>query len=263
MFPHIGNSKIRSHLTPEDWNSYNNLVFGYELIQRIGIYCQKYNIRLTMHPGHYNQLGSNTENIIQNTFVDLSWQGLLLEIMSIGANHYITKNNLSVTNIFNHGTLCIHGGGTYGNKKETLDRWKQNFQKLPNYVKNRIAVENDEKCYSVEDLLPLCEEINIPLIFDFHHYNCWAHYNTDNTKQKSIAKLLPDILKTWERRNMLPKFHLSDQAINKKVGAHHDFVKSIPDELLLLMKSGYKFDIMIEAKAKELATFKLKEKYNI
>jgi len=218
-----------------------------------------------MHPGHYNQLGSHSDSVIHNTFVDLAWQGRLLEMMSIAAdgyNLYLKQNNRSTKkNVFDDGTLCIHGGGTYGDKDAAILRWKKNYNKLPEYIKKRIAVENDEKGYSAEDLLPVCQELKIPMIFDFHHYNCWAHYHEEDPYQKPISELLPDILKTWETRDMIPKFHLSDQAEGKKVGAHHDYVESIPDELLKIMSSNYRFDIMVEAKKKEKATLKLYRKY--
>jgi UV DNA damage endonuclease len=265
MFPHVNNHRIREHMTQEDWDNYSNLVFGRKIIWEIGSYAQKYQIRLTMHPGHYNQLGSKSADVISNTVADLSWQALLLELLFQGAeayNTYLKQNNRPVQeNILHHGILCIHGGGTYGNKAETIERWKANFGKLPEYIQNKIALENDERGYSVEDLLPICDELGIPLIFDFHHYNCWAYYHESDPYQKPICELLPKILNTWKKRGKIPKFHLSDQAKDKKIGAHHDYVESIPDELLKLMSTDYRFDIMIEAKQKELATLKLYNKY--
>ena len=256
MFPHISNSLVQEHLSPEDWSNYTNLLFAADIIQEIGSSCQKYQIRLTMHPGHYNQLGAEKDTVLANTFTDLTWHANLLEILSMGAdnyNNYLLGKGIEVKeNIFINGTLCLHGGGQYGDKLKTLERWKENFRKLPQYIQDRIALENDEKSYSAEDLLPVCQELGIPMIFDFHHYDCWAHYHQDNPEQKPISELLPQILATWTRA--IPKFHLSDQAEDKKVGAHHDYVESIPEELLELMQTGYRFDIMIEAKQKERAT---------
>lgn len=261
MFPHISNPHIKSHLTYEDWTNYVGLVFCRDLIRTIGIYAQQHNIRLTMHPDHYNQLGSKDVSVVEKTFIDLTWQGTLIELMSMAADEYIKGNNLSVNNVFDSSILCIHGGGVYGDKKEALKRWKTNFNKLHYHVRKRIALENDERNYCTEDLLPLCNELKIPHIFDFHHYNCWAHYHQDNPKQLPIEVLLPKILQTWSVRDMTPKFHLSDQAENKRVGAHHDYVNEVPNELVELMKNNYQFDIMVEAKMKELATLKLYNKY--
>jgi len=266
MFPHLANEKIREHLTTEDWNNYNNLVFAYDIIFDIGKYAQKYNMRLTMHPDHFNQLGSKNTDVVKNTFSDLFWHAKLLDLLEEGAQSYIIYSkqkdvNYNKENVLKDGILCIHGGGTYGDKNSAIERWKDSFNKLPENVKRRVCLENCEKGYNVEDLLPICEELNIPLIFDFHHYACWRYYHEENGDQKDIKILLPRILKTWEKRQIIPKFHLSDQADDKKVGAHHDYVENIPNELIDLFKSGYKFDIMIEAKKKELAVMKLYKKY--
>ena len=153
-------------------------------------------------------------------------------------------------------------GGMYGNKAETIKRWKQNYKNLPANIQKRVCLENCEKCYNAEDVLPVCQDLKIPLIFDFHHYACWANYHPENPEQKSIEELMPQILETWKVRGMTPKFHLSDQAEDKKVGAHHDYVQEIPPILLQYGKLQ-KIDIMIEAKMKELATLKLKKKYSL
>jgi UV DNA damage endonuclease len=269
MFPHMNNLKLKPHMTEEDWKKYTDFYFARDIIRDIGAYAQKYQIRLTMHPGHYNQLGSETQSVVLNTMLDLSWHAKLLYLLSDGADKYIEYlklndrecNDNNNNNIFDDSVLCVHGGGTYKDKKATLDRWKSNYLKLPDYIKSRLALENDEKCYSVEDLLPLCNDIRIPLIFDFHHYDCWDYYHQDNPYQKPITDLMPKILQTWDCRGIVPKFHLSDQAKGKKCGAHHDYVESIPNELITLINDGVVFDIMVEAKMKEQATLKLYKKY--
>ena len=262
VFPHVNNPRLMKHMLPQHQLSYASLYFAHEIIYDIGRYCQKYGIRLTMHPDHFNQLGAPSKEVVYNTFLDLDWHGRLLEMLSDGAASYLSYKNSDDDNIIDNSILCIHGGGQYGDKEATLERWRQRYHQLPDYVKSRICVENDEKGYCVEDLLPLCEDLNIPLIFDFHHYNCWAYYHKDNPHQAPISELLPKILATWHRRGIKPKFHLSDQDQNKKIGAHHDYVEDIPPELISLIQSGYKLDIMIEAKKKELATLKLIKKYH-
>ena len=268
MFPHINNSRIKEHMTEEHWLDYFTLTFALDIIYEIGKYVQKYNIRLSMHPDHYNQLGTKTESVLENTFTDLYWHARLLDLLEIGADAYIKhlNKNLDVKNVVKiAGTLCIHGGGTFKDKKESIKRWKNNFKKLPENIRNRICLENCEKSYSVEDLLPICEELGIPLIFDFHHYACWANYHKENPEQSDISVLMPRILETWKDKihkiHKIPKFHLSDQAEDKNVGAHHDYVESIPD-ILLGMIGKMDFDIMIEAKMKELAVIKLMKKYS-
>lgn len=265
LFPHINNLRIKEHMTEEHWESYFKLDFARKIIFDIGKYMQKFNIRLSMHPDHYVQLGTPSDEVLRNTLTDLAWHTRLLDLLERGAEAYCqySKNkDIEMENIGKHGTLCLHMGGMYNNKPETIKRWKQNFNKLPANIQRRICLENCEKCYNVEDILPVCQELKIPLIFDFHHYACWANYHPENPTQKSIEELFPQIIQTWKVRNMIPKFHLSDQAPGKKVGAHHDYVQEIPQILLSYGKTE-KCDIMIEAKHKELATLKLKKKYSL
>ncbi len=260
MFPHISNSLIKEHMLEEHYLDYFTLNFASDVIFEIGKYVQKYNIRLSMHPGHYNQLATKTQKVLDNTFTDLYWHARLLDMLEAGAYAYLKHSKQNEPNIIKFGgTLCLHMGGTFKDKPASIKRWKTNFKKLPVNIQNRICLENCEKSYSVEDLLPICKDLGIPLIFDFHHYNCWANYHKDDPEQTEISELLSQIIATWKDRT--PKFHLSDQAENKNIGAHHDYVESIPQELLDIMGKR-DFDIMIEAKQKELAVFKLMKKYN-
>jgi UV DNA damage endonuclease len=69
------------------------------------------------------------------------------------------------------------------------------------------------------------------------------------------------ILETWWKRNIKPKFHVSEQGTGK-TGHHSDFIETIPDYLLEIPdKFNCNIDIMIEAKLKEQAIFKLYNKY--
>ncbi len=87
--------------------------------------------------------------------------------------------------------MIIHGGGTFGNKKETLERWKKNFYKLPENVRQYIALENDEYSYGIMDLLPVCEELKIPFCLDIFH-------NRVSKDKVPITKsLLQRIFNTW------------------------------------------------------------------
>lgn len=63
------------------------------------------------------------------------------------------------------GVMIIHGGGVYGDKPAAMARMRENIMKLPKNVRDRLVLENDEMGYNADDLLPLCEELDIPLVF--------------------------------------------------------------------------------------------------
>ena len=75
--------------------------------------------------------------------------------------------------------MVVHGGGLYGDKEKTKDRWCEQFYKLPENVKRRLVLENCEKCFSIIDCLDVSKKINIPVVFDTHHYECYKILHPD------------------------------------------------------------------------------------
>ena len=145
-------------------------------------------------------------------------------------------------------------------KKKTIDRWCQQFLELPDNVKNRLVLENCEKNFSVEDCLEISNRINIPIVFDTHHFECYKLLHKDE-KFNEPDEYIHAILETWWKRKIKPKFHVSEQG-SGKIGHHSDFIEIIPEYLLEIPhKFACNIDIMIEAKLKEQAIFKLYEKY--
>lgn len=124
----------------------------------------------------------------------------------------------------------MQGGGVFGDKPTTIERLKKNYiERVPDNVKGRLVLENDEMGYNVDDLLPICEELNIPLVLDYHHHNLFP------TAEKTLEELMPRILATWERKGIKPKFHLSEPRLGAvslmERRAHSDRCKLLPRPL--------------------------------
>ena len=97
----------------------------------------------------------------------------------------------------------------------------------------------------------------IPVIFDIHHFNC---YNQKYNLEWKGEDYIPYVIDSWFDRRMVA--HISDQKEDARLGAHHDYVESIPDFFMNIPDVyGVGVDIEIEAKAKEEAIFKLYSKY--
>jgi len=234
IFPHYSNKKA------EDYT----LDFAIELLKKIGIKSKEYNQRLTFHPGQYNCLGSPHEDVIEHTIKDLKYHADILDIMELDQN----------------SVMVIHGGGVYNNKKQTIERWCDNYEKLPENIKKRLVLENCEKNFSIDDCLIVSKKVNIPIVFDTHHYDCYKKIHPSE-KFENPEYYIPKILETWDKRNIKVKFHISEQGTGK-IGHHSDYIEIIPEYLLDISKKYNKaIDIMIEAKMKEKAIFKLYEKY--
>lgn len=238
--PHCTNSDLI-----KDKNNYLSLVYDLNKFKkefkRIGDYAKEKNIRLTFHPDPFNILNSFDKKITLNTYRHLHMFSLMFELMELDLN----------------SCLVMHGGSIYNNKEKSMKKWIKNYNNLPARIRNRIVLENDERNYSIEDVLKISDICGVPIVFDcFHHY-CF------NKKKVNIKKFLPIVLKTWTDKKLKMKMHISEQACDERMGSHSDYVKNIPKELIDFIKKE-KIDIylMIEARMKELALFKLRDKLN-
>lgn len=257
----LGKKNVEDLMTVIQWNEDNNIRFfrlssemfpfashavhGYtleycsELLAKAGALAKKYGHRLTVHPGQYTQLGSPKPAVIQASIKELVYHCEMLDRMGVDAD----------------GVMIIHGGGMYGDKPATLERVKATITNLlPSNVRQRLVLENDEMCYNAEDLLPLCEELDIPLVFDYHH---------DAIFPSSIppAEIIKRANMIWARRGIRPKQHLSEQRPGAVTimerRAHSDRCENLPPDLPDDM------DLMIEAKDKEQAVLYLHRMYNL
>lgn len=234
LFPHKSNPKV------EDYS----FDFAKDLLKEIGDKAKSLKHRITFHPGQYNVVGTPNESAFNQTCNDLKYHADVLDLMGMGYD----------------SVMVVHGGGVYGDKDATIDRWCQQFQRLPENVKQRLVLENCERCFSIEDCLKVSKQIHIPVVFDTHHYTCYNQLHPNETL-KPADEYIEEILDSWKPRGAKPKFHVSEQG-SGRCGHHSDYIEVIPDYLLEI-PGKYKthIDIMIEAKAKEKAIFKLYEKY--
>ena len=234
LFPHKSNPKVENY----------TFDFAHSLLKQIGERSRKYNQRLTFHPGQYNVVGSPNKQSFDQTNNDLTYHADVLDLMGTSQD----------------SVMVVHGGGVYGNKEATLQRWCEQFKMLSENVQRRLVLENCEKCFSIEDCIKVSKQIGIPVVFDTHHYACYCQLHPDE-HFKDPSEYMPDILASWTNRGIKPKFHVSEQG-SGRTGHHSDFIEVIPDYLLEIPeKYGIEIDIMIEAKAKEQAILRLYQKY--
>lgn len=233
MFPHFSNPSFPEY----DYS----LDFAKLYLYDIGSKAQEYGQRLSFHPGQFNQIGAQSEAVFEKTVLDLGCHAEILDII---------EEDLDFGE--NTAIICIHGGGVYGDKEKTIDRWCENFYRLPENVQRRVCIENCEKCYSVADCLRISKRVNIPVIFDLHHYECYSLLHPDE-EQMELDKALRKCFRTWKRRGLKPYCHISQQG-KGKIGHHSDYITEIPE---CFKKIETPFTLDIEAKMKEKAIFKL------
>ena len=106
--------------------------------------------------------------------------------------------------------------------------------------------------YSVVDLYEgVYKTIGIPIVFDYHHHKfCTGGLSEEDALEVAISTWPTDIVPVVHYSESRSKEQL-DESIRQQ--AHSDYVLDYIDTY------GNRVDIMIEAKAKELALIKYKE----
>jgi UV DNA damage endonuclease len=212
------------------------------LLAGCGEYAKSVGMRINSHPGPFNVLTSPRESVVENTIKDLELHGEVFDMMGLSQTPY---NNIN-----------IHCNGVYGDKKIAMDRFITNFQRLSKSVQSRLTIENDDKAsmYSVKDLMYIHEKIGIPIVFDYHHHK----FQTGGLTEKQALSLA---VSTWPK-GITPEVHYSEskslheENSKLKPQAHSDYIKQLPELY------GMDVDVMVEAKAKELAILPFIAKQN-
>ena len=191
-----------------------------------------YRLRLSFHPDQFVLLSSPRPEVTEASLQELVYQAELAKL--IGAD-----------------VINIHAGGVYGDKPAALRRLGAQIERLPDPVRIRLSLENDDVSYSVSDLLPLCADYEIPLVYDVHHHRC-------NPDGLSIEQATAACLESWQRVGREPYLHISSpkHGWQGNPKPHADFIDraDFPDEWL-----GLSATVDVEAKAKEPAVLRLKE----
>ena len=200
-----------------------------EAVYRLaGETAARLDIRLSLHPDQFTLLSSPDEGVTARSVAELVYQAGVAE--RIGAD-----------------AITLHGGGAYGDRRAALARLEANLERLPETVRSRLVLENDDRIYTPADLLPLCARTGLPFVYDVHHHRC-------HPDGQSIEAVTEQALATWPRE---PLFHLSSprdgwQGANPR--PHHDYID--PGDLPACW-AGRQLTVEVEAKAKELALQRL------
>lgn len=240
LFPHMSNPKL-----PRSVRDAYTYEFARDLLEDIGRFARAHSMRLTFHPGQFNVIGTPRADVFETTCAELEYHATVLDMMGCDK----------------HSVMVIHGGGVYGDKAATMRRWERNFHKLPANVQRRLVLENCEKSFSVVDCLALSELVDIPVVFDTHHHECYRQSHPGEPLADG-AHYMALVLDTWARRGIKPKFHVSEQG-SGKLGHHSDFIEQLPPYLVDIPRlHNVDIDIMVEAKAKEQAVLRLMAAYS-
>jgi len=227
-----------------------------QLFAPIGETARTNDVRLSFHPGQFTVLASASEEIINNSIKEFEYHVDMARCMEYGKEFQDIKIN-------------VHISGKRGPQgiKDVVGR-------LSPEARNSITIENDEISWGIEASLELVD--TCALVFDLHHH--WVktgeYINANDPRIQKIIDSWRGIRPTLHysvsredylinhARDTLPNHHaLIESGSNKqKLRAHGDYYwnDAVNDWALTFYD---KFDIMCESKAKNLASFKLLDRY--
>lgn len=226
-----------------------------EELAALGELVRDRDIRLSSHPGQYTVLNSTDPAVRSAAIAELEMQAALFDAMGLGPD----------------AVVVLHVGGTAGGIAAARDRFLAGFERLSGAARRRLVIENDDRSFSTVDVVQLANRAGLRVVWDVLHHHC--HDPHGMSERDAIAAALA----TWPRE-LTPKIHYSSprldietrkvrrgrrterQIVLPQLRAHADLVDPTGFERFMLdVAVDRDFDVMLEAKAKDLALLRLRE----
>jgi len=223
----------------------------------VGQMAREAGLRLSFHPSQYVVLNAADATIAARSAAEITAQAQMLEAMNLGPE----------------AVVVVHLGGVYGDKKEAMERFVARYEELPAVVRQRLVLENDDASYSVVDIHRIHRKTGLRLVFDY------LHFLNHNPEGLSLTEALALTLDTWPA-DVTPKVHFSSPSTAMRTvehtdsgtgdrrlvlrppqpTQHADFIDPFAFIAFLRQAQGLRdFDVMLEAKAKDLALLRLRD----
>lgn len=229
--------RITSDLVP--WHhlfAFDDLVDAQEirsLFEEIGRMAKEKDLRLSFHPDHFTVIASENPKTVNQSIKDLEHHSFLLDLMGAPSSPEAKIN--------------VHISNTKPSKAEAIKRFVCVFNTLSKNLRNRLTIENDDNQsgFTVSDLYSVYEQIGTPIVFDSLHYLC-------NPGGQEYEVAFNQAFSTWG--SVVPVVHHSSskrvEDASSKLSAHSQYIHEP------FNSCGRIVDVMLEAKAKNLALFK-------
>lgn len=208
---------------PYDWETEHG-----EELREVGELSRNLGIRLSMHPGQYINPGSPKSEVVESSLAELRYVAGVFDLLD---SH--------------DGVAVLHMGGAYADKAASAARFIEALRPETQILRY-LALENDERVWTVVEVVRTALALGIPAITDAFHHGL-------NPGGLTLHEALDLSLPTWGPKGIRPKLHLSSQDPAKRAGAHAYRVRSRDWHALLTALDGRDADVMVEAKGKDHA----------
>ncbi len=263
-------SDIAPYATHPDMPQFHGMVAESDAeLRAFGDKARRLDIRLSFHPSQYVLLNSPDPKLTARSVWDLASQGEMLDRMGMDDT----------------AVLVTHVGGVYGDPEASRARWVTTWETLPDDVRRRLVLENDDIRFSASDVLWIHERTGVRCVFDYQHHWCL------NPERLDMVEALRAFLATWPP-GVRPKIHFSSPrtelrevvrsakakpakgeitkaAVKEKARkktvllppiwtGHADFTNPFEFARFMRDAEGLEFDVMMEGKSKDISLLKLR-----
>ncbi len=224
-------------------------------LAQLGAEARAQGLRLSLHPSQFIVLNSPDETLVQKSVADLVAQAAILDAMELGPE----------------AVVVLHVGGVYNDREGSIERFIRRYEQLPEAVRRRLVLENDDTRFSVGDVLRIHAATGVRLIYDYQHHMCF------DREGLPVAEALRAVLRTWPAAER-PKIHFSTprtegKVVQRKEKAsgkneeylqgpvwtnHADYINPFEFANVLRTVPEAVFDVMLECKFKDKALLRLR-----
>lgn len=238
--------RISSSLIPFGSSELNSLDWSYEFkeqFERMRIKIRDNDIRVSVHPGQYTVINSKNPSVVKSSIEELRYHAKILDLLAIDST----------------SKMILHVGGIYDDKAAAIDRFVDVYNNmLDEGIKKYLVIENDDRLYTVADVLEISDRISIPVVFDNLHHE--VNISLENMRVQDMMKR---VVSTWKLQDGRPKAHYSQQALGKRSGAHSETIDLQRFALDYIQYYEHaQVDIMLEVKDKNRSFVKVDQLFN-
>jgi UV DNA damage endonuclease len=204
--------------------------------KKTGKFIRDNAIRISMHPDQFIVLNSTREDVFQSSLRELDYHASVLDAMELD----------------NTNKIQIHTGGIYGDKVLSMERFVERYNGLPQKIRDRLVLENDDKLYSFKDCMNIHKRTGIPVLLDTFHHEILNN-------GEDLLEIFREFSRTWKKRDGIPMLDYSLQYPGGKQGRHAESIDIDRFRGFIEKVKDFDFDIMLEIKDKEASALKASE----
>lgn len=143
---------------------------------QVGPLAEKLGIRVVAHPDQFVVLSSETPRVVATSVHIMRRHARVFDLLGLPRSPW--------------SCLILHGG-----KTGRSDELAQAIESLPEAIRRRLVLENDERAYSAQEILNVCRHTGVPMVFDVHHHV--IKEGLPDFEHPSIAEMLDAARETW------------------------------------------------------------------